>query len=165
MYTLYKETFVETNMEEAWDFISRPSNLNLITPDDMAFEIISELPEEMTEGLLVQYNVKIPLFGKQPWLSELKHIVPGESFVDEQKIGPYTFWYHYHEIRPERDGVVFIDRVTYKVPYALLGKLVHLLFIRKMLERIFQFREQRFHELLGPETVVALHPGKKVHLR
>ena len=152
MYTLNKETFVETTMQQAWDFICSPANLNLITPDDMAFEIVTDLPEKMTEGMLVQYNVRIPFMGKQPWLSELKYIVPGRSFVDEQKIGPYKLWYHYHEIRPLNNGVLFIDRVTYEVPYGPLGKFVHALFIRRTLERIFRFREQRFNELLGPET-------------
>ncbi len=165
MYTLYKETLVETTMEKAWDFIRSPANLNLITPDDMAFEIITDLPDEMTEGMLVQYNVQLPLLGKQPWLSELKHIVPGKSFVDEQKVGPYKLWYHYHEIRPEKGRVLFIDRVTYEVPFGLLGKLVHALFIGKTLERIFKFRETRFNDLLGPETIVPLHAEKKVHLR
>lgn len=162
MYTLYKETFVETTMEQAWDFIRSPANLNLITPDDMSFEIVTDLPEQMSEGLLVQYKVRIPLFGTQPWLSELKHIVPGRSFVDEQKIGPYKLWYHYHGLEPRDNGVLFIDRVTYEVPFGPLGRLVHALFIRKTLERIFRFREQRFNELLGPDTIVPMHTGKKV---
>lgn len=165
MYTLHKATVVETTMERAWEFIRSPANLNLITPDDMAFEIISDIPDEMTEGLLVEYRVQLPLFGKTPWLSELKHIVPGHSFVDEQKIGPYKLWYHYHEIQPLDEGVLFIDRVTYEVPFGPLGKLVHALFIRKTLARIFQFREERIGQLLGSETVVPLHPEKKVHVR
>jgi ligand-binding SRPBCC domain-containing protein len=64
----------------------------------MVFEIVSNLPEEMHEGLLVEYRVGIPLLGKQTWLSELKHIRERHSFVDEQLIGPYKLWYHYHEI-------------------------------------------------------------------
>lgn len=162
MYTLYKETTVETTMQEAWNFIRSPANLNLITPDDMAFEIVSDLPEEMSEGMLVEYRVKLPLFGKTPWLSELKHIVPGTSFVDEQKIGPYKLWYHYHEIRPAKQGVLFIDRVTYQVPFGLIGRLVHALFIRRTLERIFTFREESFRKLLSTETVISLPTSKKV---
>ncbi|WP_372794019.1 hypothetical protein [Pontiella sp.] len=165
MYTLQKETVVETSMEQAWDFIRSPANLNLITPADMAFEIMTDLPDEMSEGMLVEYRVQIPFIGKQAWLSEIKYIVPGRSFVDEQKIGPYKFWYHYHEIRPEESGVRFIDRVTYEVPFGPLGKLAHALFIRKTLERIFSFREQRFGELLGPETIVPLRTDHKAAQR
>lgn len=165
MYTLFKETFVQTSMEQAWDFIRSPANLNLITPEDMAFEIVTDLPDEMSEGMLIQYNVRIPFMGQQPWLSELKHIVPGISFVDEQKIGPYKLWYHSHAIRPHKGGVIFTDQITYEVPYGIFGKLAHTLFIRKTLERIFSFREERLTELLGPETIVNLHAERKVHTR
>ncbi|VGO21154.1 SRPBCC family protein [Pontiella sulfatireligans] len=149
MYTIYKETLVDTSLEKAWDFIRNPANLNKITPDDMAFEIVSDMPENMYEGMLVQYRVKIPGMGTQAWLSELKHIMPGRSFVDEQKIGPYKLWYHYHGIEAVDGGVKFIDRVTYEVPFWIFGKIAHALFISKTLERIFAYREERFQSLLA----------------
>ena len=149
MYTLYKETQVATTKQNAWAFISNPANLNLITPEDMAFEIRSELPDKMFEGMLVEYRVKIPLIGTQLWLSELKHIVPGESFVDEQKIGPYKLWYHYHGLEAVSGGIKVIDRVTYAVPFGLMGKTVHALFIRRTLDRIFEYRTDRLTDLLG----------------
>ncbi len=149
MYNLRKETLVTTDMEKAWDFIRNPGNLNLITPPDMAFEIVSELPDEMFEGMLVEYRVRIPVVGTRPWLSELKHIVPGRSFVDEQKIGPYKLWYHYHALEQVGDKIKFIDQVTYEVPYCIFGKMAHALFIRKTLERIFAYREERFKEIFS----------------
>ncbi|NNJ71105.1 MAG: SRPBCC family protein [Kiritimatiellales bacterium] len=149
MYHITKESLVETDMDKAWEFIQNPANLNLITPPDMAFEIVSELPDEMFEGMLVEYRVKIPVVGTQPWLSELKHIVPGRSFVDEQKIGPYKLWYHYHALEQIGDQVKFIDQVTYEVPYCIFGKIAHALFIRKTLERIFSYREERFQEIFS----------------
>lgn len=152
MYTLHKEIIVNTTLEQAWEFICNPSNLNKITPDDMAFEIRTDLPEEMVEGMLVEYRVQIPIIGKQPWLSELKHIIPHSSFVDVQLIGPYKLWHHYHGIEPHKDGVLFTDHVTYEVPFGLFGKMAHALFIRKTLDRIFKHREQCFSTLLGPEV-------------
>lgn len=149
MYTLHKQLVVNTTLEKAWDFIRNPANLNLITPDDMAFEIMTDLPNEMTEGMLVEYRVQLPVLGKQPWLSELKHIVPQASFVDEQKIGPYKLWYHYHGVEACEGGVLFTDRVTYEVPFGIFGKLAHVLFIRKTLERIFSFREKQFAHILN----------------
>jgi len=153
MYTLSKEMFVPTSRERAWEFIRNPANLDKITPDDMAFEIVSDLPEEMFEGMLVEYRVRIPVIGKQVWVSELKHIVPLESFVDEQKIGPYTFWYHYHGIEPAEGGVKLIDRIGYAPPFGPLGKLAHALFIRKTLERIFEYREVAFNQFLTEQSV------------
>jgi ligand-binding SRPBCC domain-containing protein len=102
----------------------------------------------MFEGMLVEYRVKLPVLGMQPWLSELKHIQEGRSFVDEQKVGPYKLWYHYHGIEEEPEGVRFVDRVTYEVPFGIIGRLVHVLFIRRTLERIFDYRELQLKKLL-----------------
>ncbi len=148
MYTLEKELIVNTTKEKAWEFIRNPANLNKITPDDMAFEIVTDLPEAMFEGMLVEYRVQIPLLGKQVWVSELKHIRPFESFVDEQKIGPYKFWYHYHGIEEAEGGVKLIDRVAYVPPFGVLGKIANALFIGKTLERVFDHRESAFKQLL-----------------
>jgi ligand-binding SRPBCC domain-containing protein len=38
------------------------------------------------------------------------------SFVDEQRLGPYTFWYHYHQIDAEEGRIKLTDRVYYEVP-------------------------------------------------
>ena len=69
IHQLHSELTIRTDLNTAWDFISSPKNLSLITPDDMVFEIVSDLPVEMHEGLLVEYRVGIPLIGKKSWLS------------------------------------------------------------------------------------------------
>ncbi len=147
MITLCFKQTVHVDMATAWEFISNPCNLNHITPDDLAFEIVSEAPEEMFNGLLIEYRVKIPYIGKQKWLTEIKHIRKFHSFVDEQRIGPYKFWYHYHELKEVDQGVRIIDRVTLALPYGFLGKLLYHLFIRKMLTRIFAYRKIKFADL------------------
>ncbi len=149
MYTLHKETEVEASMEDVWDFISHPRNLDRITPENMCFRIVSDVPERMYDGLLVEYRVKIPLLGWQTWVSELKHIRPMESFVDEQKVGPYRFWYHEHRIESRGGRVRIIDHVCYEVPFGIIGHMVHALFIRPTLERIFRYRETLFQSLLA----------------
>jgi ligand-binding SRPBCC domain-containing protein len=149
MYTLRKQIVVDTTLEQAWDFIRNPANLNKITPDDMAFEIVSDLPEEMVEGMRIEYRVKIPVMGKQSWLSELKQIVPHHSFVDVQLEGPYKYWHHFHSIEKVEHGIKLTDHIAYEVPYGIFGKIAHALFIRKTLERIFAHREARFQDLLS----------------
>lgn len=155
MYTLKRSIVVPTTLEEAWDFIRRPQNLNLITPDDMEFQIVSEVPEEMYNGLIVKYIVNIPVMGSQEWVSEIKHVREMRSFVDEQRIGPYKLWYHYHEIEEVEGGILFTDEVTYEVPYGIFGKIAHGVFIGKTLDRIFNYRNERFKELLSRSFEVA----------
>jgi ligand-binding SRPBCC domain-containing protein len=148
MYKLQKQTVVNTSMERAWEFIKNPANLNLIVPDDMKFTIVSDVPDDMYEGMHVEYRVRIPLLGRRKWVSELINIVPGSSFVDRQLVGPYKLWHHYHMIEPVDDGVRFVDIVTYEMPFGFIGTLAHALFVGRTLERIFSYREKKFRELL-----------------
>jgi len=148
VYTLEKHLFVPVSKAVAWDFISNPANLNRITPEDMDFEIVTDLPETMVEGMLVEYRVQLPLIGRQTWVSELKHIVEQQSFVDEQKVGPYAFWYHYHGIEAAENGVLLTDRVCYAPPFGILGRMAHGLLIGRTLERIFEHREKAFRQIL-----------------
>lgn len=151
IHTLYREQVLATNIQRAWEFISTPANLDAITPPDMSFEIITEVPDVMYNGLLIEYRVGIPLLGKQSWLTELKHIKEGHSFVDEQRIGPYKIWYHYHEITEVSGGVRFIDRVNYLMPFGPLGSIAHTVYVKNQLKSIFDYRKDAMIRLLGPQ--------------
>jgi len=150
IHTLYREQTIPTDLTRAWEFISSPANLDAITPPDMSFEIITRVPEVMYEGLLIEYRVGIPFLGKQRWLTELKHIRERHSFVDEQRIGPYKLWYHYHEITEVPDGGVrFIDRVNYVLLFGPLGGLAHAIYVKKQLKQIFDYRRTAMERHLG----------------
>jgi ligand-binding SRPBCC domain-containing protein len=149
VYTLEREVTVRAGLDEVWRFLSNPANLNTITPPDLHFRIISAVPQTMYNGLLIEYRIHIPLFGRRRWLAEIKHIRPLHSFVDEQRIGPYRFWYHYHELTVQAGRVRIRDRVSYAPPYGPLGHILHFLFIRRTLQRIFSYRQQRLAELFG----------------
>jgi ligand-binding SRPBCC domain-containing protein len=149
MYILERQQRVTASMEQAWAFLQNPANLDRITPTDLRFRIVTEVPEVMYNGLIVEYKITIPLLGTHTWVTEIKHIREGYSFVDEQRLGPYRFWYHYHEIRPEEEGVLLIDRVFYQPPFGPLGRLLHFLYIKKTLERIFAYRRGRLEDYLS----------------
>ncbi|MEM7147334.1 MAG: SRPBCC family protein [Verrucomicrobiota bacterium] len=153
MYWIERSQTLPTTLTEAWDFIKTPANLNRITPDDLDFKIITDLPEEMTDGLLIEYRIGIPLLGRRTWLSEIKHIRPRHSFVDDQRVGPYKLWYHYHQITeaPDNAGVTFLDRVAYEVPFSFIGKIAHPLFIRPTLERIFDHRQSALAQIFSKD--------------
>jgi ligand-binding SRPBCC domain-containing protein len=144
MYILDRQQVVSGTMAQAWTFLQDPANLDRITPPDLKFSIITDIPAIMHDGLIVEYRITIPLIGTHAWVTEIKHIREGHSFVYEQRLGPYRFWYHYHEIRPAGgSGTELIDRVHYQPPFGPLGRLLHGLYIRKTLERIFDYRRER----------------------
>ena len=141
MYRIEQSTFVKCNLVDAWSFISNPHNLNAVTPPEMEFEIRSTVPDVMFNGLLIDYRVKVPRFGRLSWTSEIKHIRSQCSFVDEQRYGPYKIWYHFHAIEESAGGVLFTDRIHYQMPFGILGKCAHVLFVKKDLQKIFSYRE------------------------
>lgn len=149
MYTLKRTQRVKASLPEVWHFLQHPGNLDRITPPDLKFAIVSEVPEIMYNGLIVEYRITIPWTGTWAWVTELKHIREGHSFVDEQRLGPYRFWYHYHEIREDGDNTVLFDQVSYMPPFGILGKALHQFYIRRTLNRIFDYRQEKIRQIFG----------------
>jgi len=150
MHFLEREILLDQTLENVWQFMSTPANLNELTPPELNFQIISNLPEEMYNGMIIEYRIRIPWFGNWRWLTEIKHIREEKYFVDEQRIGPYRLWYHEHRIEAVGNNQTrMIDRVSYKLPFGLLGELVHRLWVKKMLKGIFNYRAKRLAELFG----------------
>ncbi|MGW8313758.1 MAG: SRPBCC family protein [Desulfuromonadales bacterium] len=153
MHSIEREIILDTDPAKAWEFLSTPVNLNQLTPPGLHFRILSEIPGEMYNGLVILYEIRVPLFGRCRWLTEIKHIRQGAHFIDEQRLGPYKFWYHQHLIEPfENNKTRMTDRVFYQLPYGIIGRLVHKFWVRSMLEEIFDYRAQRLADLFGEEA-------------
>ncbi len=50
--------------------------------------------------------------------------------------------------RTDRAATLIRDRVRYAIPYGPLGRLAHRLFVRRDLERIFDYRATAFARLV-----------------
>ncbi len=74
---------------------------------------------------------------------------PGRAFVDPQVCGPYRLWRHQHDFAPIGAQTIVRDRVRYALPLSRFGELAHVVFVRRDLERIFEFRRQAVSQLLG----------------
>jgi ligand-binding SRPBCC domain-containing protein len=135
--------------EVLWKFISVPQNLNKITPPDMAFEIIGEPPEKTYAGLLLEYRVKVPLLGWSTWLTEIKYVEEGVSFMDEQRVGPYKLWLHTHKLEDVDGGTRMTDNIRYLVPFGPIGLLANAVFVGRTLRRIFDYRRVKMEEIFG----------------
>ncbi len=153
MYILERSQFLPVAVEKVWDFIKDPANLDIITPTDLKFSIVTPLPDDMYDGLIIEYRVTVPIFGRQQWVTEIKHIRRQQSFVDEQRIGPYRFWYHYHELQQKGACTTMIDRVHYKLPFGPFGILLHSTIIRKTLNRIFDYRQEQLTRIFSSDKL------------
>lgn len=149
IYTLHKTQKLPISIETAWEFLSDPKNLKTITPDYMGFNILSGAERPMFAGQIIQYSVTPVLGIKTKWVTEITHSVTNEYFVDEQRFGPYALWHHKHFIKAIDGGVEMEDVVDYKVPFGILGQLVHPIIVKPKLEEIFNYRTQKLEALFG----------------
>jgi ligand-binding SRPBCC domain-containing protein len=149
MPQLYHQQFIPADLATVWAFFATPRNLDELTPPDLRFRIVSDVPAAMFAGQLIEYRIS-PLRGVWlRWLTEIRHVREGEYFVDEQRIGPYRLWYHEHHFAPAPGGVVMTDRVTYEIGWGPFGWLAGKLWVRRQLDQIFAYRRKRVAERFG----------------
>ena len=100
-------------------------------------------------GALLEYKLRLhglPI----NWTTRIESWEPPHGFVDTQLKGPYSLWHHTHEFEPDGDGATVIhDRVRYAIPLGPLGELANLLFVRRDLRRIFDYRAEAVERLVG----------------
>jgi len=149
IYTKRSVQNLPISLNEAWDFLSDPKNLKMITPEYIGFIIESGADRPMFPGQIIQYIVT-PVMGiKTKWVTEITHVHDKQYFVDEQRFGPYALWHHKHFIKEIPGGVEMEDIIDYKIPMGWLGQLVHPIIVKPKLDEIFEYRRKKLIELFG----------------
>jgi ligand-binding SRPBCC domain-containing protein len=139
---LYREQILPISLQQAWDFFATPKNLNEVTPKELDFKILTELPERMYEGLIIQYRITPMVSIPVKWCTEITHIEDLKYFVDEQRQGPYKMWHHEHHFSQHKDGVLMKDILHYDIGLGIIGNLAGAMFVHKKVNEIFDFRYQ-----------------------
>lgn len=148
-YQFKKSQNLPCRIEQAWDFISSPANLKVITPDYMGFDITSEVTDKMYEGMIISYQVS-PIPGyRTTWVTEITKVEEKKFFIDEQRIGPYALWHHQHHLHQIEGGVRMDDIISYSPPFGPIGALANHLIIKSKLEEIFDYRKKALVEVFG----------------
>jgi len=149
IHRLHQQQCIPVSIEDIWAYFCNPENLNELTPPDMSFEIIHGGQEDMYPGQLIEYRVEFVRGFKSRWLTEIAHVRQQSYFVDEQRIGPYQFWYHEHLFTTLETGVKMEDRVTYALPFGIMGDIVHWAWVKRRLNQIFSYRHQKIEQIFG----------------
>ena len=127
------------DIDTVFSFFSKPENLELITPDNLRFQILTSPPIIMNKGLLINYKIKISLIPIK-WKTLISKFDPPNLFIDEQISGPYSKWHHTHCFTYKNNRTTVEDKVQYLVPFGFIGTVVNRFYIRKMLRSIFEYR-------------------------
>lgn len=139
VHVLRRTQTVARPLHTVFAFFARPENLERITPGDLGFTILTPGPIEMRSGALIDYTIR--LFGvPMRWTTLITTYRPPHSFIDEQLRGPYAFWHHRHLFRESGQGTEITDEVHYALRGGVLAPVIHRLFVRRQLEKIFDHR-------------------------
>ncbi len=148
IYKFNKKQIINLPIEVVFNFFSKPENLALITPSKLAFKILTPTPILMTNGTLIDYTIRLMGFTVH-WRTLITKYNPPYDFVDQQIKGPYTFWHHTHTFKEIDGGVEISDNVQYAIPMGIIGGLLHSIFIRNDLKKIFSHRKTVIDNILS----------------
>ena len=133
---------------ELFEFFSDAFQLEQITPPWINFRILTPAPIFIKSGTLIDYRLRLRGLPIR-WRTEISSWDPPHSFTDRQLKGPYYLWEHLHTFTEVDGGTEVRDQVWYRVPG---GAIVHSLFVKNDLLRIFRYRMARMQEIFsGPQ--------------
>lgn len=145
VFFINRQLWLPQRPAEIFPFFADAANLEKLTPPWLNFRILTPLPIEIKRGTLIDYRVgirKIPL----RWRTEICEWQPPSRFVDRQLRGPYRLWEHEHTFQAKDGGTLVGDHVKYSV---LGGWLTDRLLVRRDLEGIFDYRQERMQQIFG----------------
>lgn len=150
-HVLRAEIWLPRKIDEVFAFFSDATNLAVLTPAFLNFEVLTPSPIRMAIGTLIDYRIRIrgvPI----KWRTRITAWDPPHRFEDVQLRGPYRLWEHTHTFEERDGGTLCRDHVRYAV---LGGEIVRRLLVAPDLRRIFAFRRAKLLELFGTEPAGA----------
>ena len=132
-------TIIKKPILEVFDFFSKAENLNKLTPPDVNFKIITQLPIEIHEGRLIDYRIKINGIPFD-WQTEICIWEPPYKFMDQQIKGPYKVWRHLHTFEDHNGDTKMTDIVDFLSPGWILEPIINELYIKHKVKAIIDYR-------------------------
>ncbi len=93
-------------------------------------------------------TVEIRQFGHWiPWDVTVEKLEPDSLMVDVQSgRGPFKFWKHEHHFIEKDNAVFLMDRLSYQLPFGLLGTIIDLIIFRWIQKMLFSYRHKKTRE-------------------
>jgi ligand-binding SRPBCC domain-containing protein len=150
IHPLQREQRLEAPPGVVFPFFADARNLEEITPPLLRFRLLTPEPISMGVGTFLQYALRIHGLPVR-WDTLIQEWKPPHRFVDVQVRGPYQLWHHTHELVPLDGGAATLmrDTVRYAVGFGVLGEIARRTVVRRDLEAIFAFRQERVPALVA----------------
>jgi len=153
-HILERRVWLPRSRPEVFELFADPRNLSRLRPRWARPRWLAAPPARLAAGAVLDFRVAA-LPGA--WRVFIREFDPPYRFVDAQLRGPFARWEHRHRFieGPPADepagapGTWVEDRLTYRLPLGVLGRVAHALGAGRRLRRLFDYRDRRLLELLG----------------
>ncbi|WP_311174080.1 SRPBCC family protein [Halobellus ordinarius] len=158
MATYSRLTRVAAPLSDVWEFHSKISGLEALTPDWMNLRVESVTgpdgeadPEILESGSEIRMSMRPFGVGpRQHWTSVILDREADDEravFRDEMRGGPFEQWVHIHRFIADGDETIIDDNVEYELPGGGVGRRVSPLAVVGF-EPMFRARHRKTKELL-----------------
>jgi hypothetical protein len=124
---------------ESFAWHERPGALDRLIPPWESVQI-ADRGNGVRDGSVVRLVTRVgPL--RLSWIAEHHDYDAGHSFRDTQRSGPFATWEHRHKFESDAAGRGTLeDHIEYRLPGGALGSLFGGSFVRRKIERMFDYR-------------------------
>jgi ligand-binding SRPBCC domain-containing protein len=144
---LVKESRINAPPAAVFAFHESPAALTQLIPPWESMRVV-ESPGSLAVGSRVVLRGKV---GPIPveWIAIHTEYAPPHLFADRQVSGPFAYWLHRHHILDDgHGGTLLRDEVEYELPLGLIGRYLGDAFIRRKLNRMFDYRHETTRRLV-----------------
>lgn len=132
---------VPVSAEELYAWHARPLAFQRLQPPWEVARVVSQEGAFGTDGHRVAIRTKTVGPLRATWLAEGFDFRPGRGFRDRALTGPFAHWLHTHTFEPNGAGAAHLeDRIEYRLPLGLPGRLLAGRAVRNRLARVFAYR-------------------------
>jgi ligand-binding SRPBCC domain-containing protein len=167
LYSYKTEQWLPYPVEDVFSFFASPENLPALMPgwQKARIEKLSIVspsarpgsPDRIAAGVgtrLILSFRPLPLIPlRVRWEVEIEEFSWNAHFRDRQIRGPFAYWRHSHRLRAvihQDFPITFVaDHVEYQLPFGILGRLAHRLFLRRQIEQAFAYRHIQVADILA----------------
>lgn len=127
-------------VERVFAFHEQPDAFEQLVPPWQRVEVISK-----QGGLEAGAIVKVRIWLGPFYRTCVAHHIAyrrNEYFVDELREGPFSAWVHMHRFEAVSESTDLVDSIEFALPGGLLAEKVAGWFVRRQLNRMFEYRHQ-----------------------
>jgi ligand-binding SRPBCC domain-containing protein len=128
-------------------FLTKPKNLVQLAPPDLHLELLTA-PDILALGSRLIWKGR--RWGiSQQIIQEVATFDRKKLIVVEQKKGPFARWVHASHFEATEAGTKIVEKIDFDPPGGLLGYMITADSIRKDLQRLLAYREQKLKEIFA----------------